>query len=61
LQAYCEVNAAFAESTLKALRTTLAQLDAEGRSDVIPVVWVHDYQLLVAATTVRQVSKRHHS
>ncbi|KAF4532499.1 hypothetical protein B566_EDAN003075 [Ephemera danica] len=55
--AYCEVNAAFAASTLSALRSTLARLDAEGRGDVVPVVWIHDYQLLVAATTIRQVAE----
>ncbi|XP_059478165.1 uncharacterized protein LOC132198254 isoform X1 [Neocloeon triangulifer] len=55
--AYCEVNEEFARSTLKALRSTLAKLDAEGRTDVSPIVWVHDYQLLVAAASIRKAAE----
>nr|CAD7426101.1 unnamed protein product [Timema monikensis] len=54
-EAYCDVNRQFALSTLQALRTVVKQLDAEVKMDTIPVVWIHDYQLFVAATTIRQV------
>nr|CAD7203130.1 unnamed protein product [Timema douglasi] len=53
--AYCDVNRQFALSTLQALRTVVKQLDAEVKMDTVPVVWIHDYQLFVAATTIRQV------
>lgn len=56
-QAYCEVNEEFARCTLTALRATLAKLDAEGRSDISPIVWVHDYQLLVAAASIRKTAE----
>ncbi|KAG8235744.1 hypothetical protein J437_LFUL015612 [Ladona fulva] len=37
-----------------ALKKVLLELDEEGKYDVTPVVWVHDYQLLVASTHIRQ-------
>lgn len=49
------MNEEFARCTLEALRKTLSELDAEGKDNVAPVVWIHDYQLFTAATTVRQV------
>ncbi|KAL1139912.1 hypothetical protein AAG570_006889 [Ranatra chinensis] len=54
-EAYREVNKEFAECTLTALRETIKKLDEEGKTDVSPIVWIHDYQLFVAATTIRQV------
>uniref|UniRef100_A0A0A9WQ86 Alpha,alpha-trehalose-phosphate synthase [UDP-forming] A n=2 Tax=Lygus hesperus TaxID=30085 RepID=A0A0A9WQ86_LYGHE len=54
-KAYCLVNEEFAKCTLQALRKTLSDLDARGDSDVVPVIWIHDYQLFVAANTIRQV------
>lgn len=56
-QAYCAVNTKFAESTLQALRKILDDLDREGKTDVTPIIWIHDYQLLTAATYIRHVSK----
>lgn len=50
------MNSKFAESTLQALRKIITDLDNEGKTNVTPVVWVHDYQLLVAATHIRHVS-----
>jgi trehalose-6-phosphate synthase len=55
LQAYCRVNKEFANCTLEALRKSVRELDEEERYETCPVVWIHDYQLLVAATTIRQV------
>jgi trehalose-6-phosphate synthase len=55
LQAYCSVNKEFANCTLEALRKSVRELDEEERYETCPVVWIHDYQLLVAATTIRQV------
>ncbi|XP_063243499.1 uncharacterized protein LOC134542860 isoform X2 [Bacillus rossius redtenbacheri] len=54
-KAYCDVNAQFATHTLQALRAVVKDLDACGKYDTHPVVWIHDYQLFVAATTIRQV------
>lgn len=56
-KAYCRVNEEFARCTLQALRKTLLQLDKEGKTSVAPVVWIHDYQLFTAATTIRQVAE----
>jgi hypothetical protein len=55
LQAYCRVNKEFANCTLEALRKSVKKLDEEEKYETCPVVWIHDYQLLVAATTIRQV------
>jgi trehalose-6-phosphate synthase len=54
-QAYCSVNREFASRTLQALRKSVKELDDHERFETSPVVWIHDYQLLVAATTIRQV------
>lgn len=54
-QAYCRVNREFASRTLEALRKSVKELDDQERFETCPVVWIHDYQLLVAATTIRQV------
>ncbi|XP_046407165.1 alpha,alpha-trehalose-phosphate synthase [UDP-forming]-like [Ischnura elegans] len=53
-QAYCEVNKEFAERSVMALKKVVRELDDAGKYDVTPVVWVHDYQLLVAPTHIRQ-------
>jgi hypothetical protein len=49
------VNREFANHTLAALRRAVRELDEQERLETCPVVWIHDYQLLVAATTIRQV------
>jgi trehalose-6-phosphate synthase len=49
------VNKEFANCTLEALRKSVRELDEEEKYETCPVVWIHDYQLLVAATTIRQV------
>lgn len=51
---YCKVNEEFARCTITALKDVLKDLDAEGKTETIPVIWIHDYQLLIAATTIRQ-------
>ncbi|CAG7827217.1 unnamed protein product [Allacma fusca] len=52
--AYRKVNEVFAQRTVMALKKCLAKLDAEGHMDVAPLVWIHDYQLMLAATMVRR-------
>lgn len=54
-KAYSKVNEDFAKCTLQALRKTIQDLDSQGKPNVSPVVWIHDYQLFTAATTIRQV------
>lgn len=54
--AYKLVNEEFGKKTLEALRECLAKLDAEGQTQVSPLVWIHDYQLMLAATYIRRVS-----
>lgn len=49
--AYKKVNEKFAEATLKALRQTL-----EDQPGKVPIVWIHDYHLMLAANTIRQVA-----
>ena len=44
------VNELFAKITLQALRRMAAQ-----NPDQIPLVWIHDYHLMLAANTIRQV------
>ncbi|XP_050537027.1 uncharacterized protein LOC126903096 isoform X1 [Daktulosphaira vitifoliae] len=52
---YCKVNEKFAECTLNALRNVIKDLDNAGDIDTVPLVWIHDYQLLTTATTIRSV------
>jgi len=56
-EAYKLVNDEFAKKTLEALRSCLSKLDAEGQTEVSPLVWIHDYQLMLAANYVRRVRK----
>lgn len=44
------VNENFAQAVLKALR----RINKE-KADQIPIVWIHDYHLMLAANTIRQV------
>ncbi len=59
VQAYQEVNEEFALKTIDALRQVHSRLLKEynGNEDVmpVPVVWIHDYQLMLAAAMIRQV------
>lgn len=60
-QAYQEVNEEFALKTIDALRQVRARLLKEYNypsddSMPVPVVWIHDYQLMLAAAMIRQVS-----
>jgi len=45
------VNDHFAEITLQALRKMLKE-----NPDQVPLVWIHDYHLMLAANTVRTVA-----
>jgi trehalose 6-phosphate synthase/phosphatase len=57
--AYRKTNDLFAEKILSALKKTVAKLDAEGKTDVVPLVWIHDYQLMLAGNVVRKVISVH--
>jgi len=48
---YRKVNEKFAEETLKALR------GMEKDPDNVPLIWIHDYHLMLAANTIRQVAE----
>lgn len=51
MQAYCSVNQEFAQKTILALKNLKTE-DDQGP----PLVWVHDYHLMLAANTIRNVS-----
>ena len=54
-EAYMRLNHAFAEETLKVLRTVLK--DPERSNDEEPpIIWIHDYHLMVVANIVRRVA-----
>ena len=53
--AYRKINEVFAAKTVVALKRCLEKLDAEGQDEVAPLVWIHDYQLMLAASMVRRV------
>ena len=50
--AYTSVNTRFAAETLLALEQRLRE-----EPDTVPVVWIHDYHLMLAATTIRQLAE----
>lgn len=49
-KAYVEVNQFFADKTMEAVDRLLQQ-----DKDVLPLVWVHDYHLTLAASIIRKV------
>jgi trehalose-6-phosphate synthase len=63
-QAYQEVNEEFALKTIDALRQVHSRLLKEYHNNEdampIPVVWIHDYQLMLAAAMIRQVNIKHY-
>jgi len=57
-KAYCEVNEVFAQTTLNAVRNIKCsnqRAEGGGRTGV-PVVWLHDYHLMLAANTIRDTT-----
>jgi len=50
-EAYAQVNAIFAERTLEALRRVNEGLNPDSP---VPLVWIHDYHLMMAANQIRQ-------
>ena len=44
------MNEKFAHVTLDALRKALQE-----QIDQVPIIWIHDYHLMLAANTIRQV------
>ena len=53
-EAYNRVNHTFAETTVQTLRVILRE---NKRSDKIPIIWIHDYHLMIVANIVRRVAK----
>lgn len=51
-KAYVKVNQIFADKALKALKMVVA----EKTDDVTPIIWIHDYHLMLAANWIRQVN-----
>lgn len=51
MKAYIQVNQQFADATLTALRKLS---DASEPDAPMPLVWIHDYHLMMAANTIRQ-------
>ena len=47
---YRKVNEIFATATLTALRRSIDE-----NRDQCPIIWIHDYHLMLAANTIRQV------
>jgi len=54
-QAYAQINEVFAETTLQAVRNIRRQQENEKKSSV-PIVWLHDYHLMLAANTIRETA-----
>lgn len=55
-RAYIEINEEFAEKTVYALH--LLKKQKGGKTETSPpIVWVHDYHLMLAANWIRQVSE----
>ena len=52
-QAYREVNEIFALKTMEAVRQMSAERAASGGHGPTPIVWIHDYHLMLAANTLR--------
>ena len=53
-QAYAKVNELFAAQTVEAVRQVYKQRDEEGQDHLpAPIVWLHDYHLMLAANTIR--------
>ena len=52
IQAYVEVNQFFADKAMEAVDSLVQQ-----NKDVLPLVWVHDYHLTLAAALIRKVKQ----
>ena len=52
--AYRRINEVFARETIRALEEKLA---SDPDTENIPIVWIHDYHLMLAATTIRQIAE----
>lgn len=56
-KAYQAVNEEFARKTLDALRQVHRRIATEtDGSNAVPIIWIHDYQLMLAATMIRNVA-----
>lgn len=53
-KAYIKINEEFADKTVKALHLLK---DSKEKNGSAPIVWVHDYHLMLAANWIRQVSR----
>lgn len=50
-QSYCTVNKEFAEKTVLALE----MLSTDNTDSGTPLIWLHDYHLMLAANSIRNV------
>ena len=50
LQSYTKVNELFALKTVDAIRNMTKQPSS---SSTTPIIWIHDYHLMLAANTIR--------
>ena len=51
--AYTRINELFARRTFE----TLKQMTESNDSDDVPIIWIHDYHLMLAATTIRLLAE----
>ena len=49
-QAYMQINQLFADKTMEAVK-----LLKDRKQDVLPLIWIHDYHLTLAAKYIRKV------
>lgn len=54
-RAYIKINEQFAEKTVHALQLLKQETTAKEKCNSPPIVWVHDYHLMLAANWIRQV------
>ena len=55
--AYTKVNELFALKTLDAIRVVHQKRLESSEELPIPIVWLHDYHLMLAANTIRDICK----
>lgn len=57
-RAYIKINEEFAEKTIHALKLLKNEDTKLKNGGSAPIVWVHDYHLMLAANWIRQVCKK---
>lgn len=54
-RAYIKINKEFAEKTIQALKQLKNEETKQKNGGSAPIVWIHDYHLMLAANWIRQV------